>query len=237
MTTRPPGRANIPRQFLTGYKGHLHFDGYAGYNGIPGVTLVGCWAHARRKFDEAIKALPKEQCNAPVVAKEGLDFCNQLFAIERNLHDASSEERYKKRLEISLPVMEAFLAWLKYQGPRTLPKSVLGQAITYCRNQRDKLQEVLKDGRLELDNNSSERSIKPFVIGRKNWLFSNTPKGAKASATIYSIIESAKENGLNPFKYLRYLFEELPNMDVDDKACLDELLPWSDTLPETCKNK
>ena len=226
-----------PRQFLTDFKGYLHVDGYAGYNGIPGVSLVGCWAHARRKFDEALKALPKEQRNAPVVAKEGLDFCNQLFAIERKLHDASPEERYEKRLELSLPVMEAFLAWLKYQGPRTLPKSALGQAITYCRNQWDKLQEFLKDGRLELDNNRSERSIKPFVIGRKNWLFSNTPKGAKASATIYSIIESAKENGLNPFEYLQYLFEQLPNIDVEDKACLDGLLPWSDTLPGACKNK
>lgn len=224
-----------PRQFLSGFKGYLHVDGYAGYNGLPNITLVGCWAHARRKFDEALKALPAGQRNAPVAAKEGLEFCNQLFAIEREMYEATPEERYKIRLERSRPVMEAFLAWLKQQSPRVLPKSAFGQAISYCRNQWDKLEAFLKDGRLELDNNRSERSIKPFVIGRKNWLFANTPKGAKASATIYSIVESAKENGLNPFNYLQYLFEKLPNLDIHDKSAMDELLPWSSALPTECR--
>ncbi|MCW3491714.1 IS66 family transposase [Dethiobacter alkaliphilus] len=224
-----------PRQFLSGFKGYMHVDGYAGYNGMSGVTLVGCLAHARRKFDEALKALPAEQRKAPVAAQEGLDFCNQLFAIERELQDATPEERYKSRLEHSRPVLEAFSSWLKYQTPRVLPKSALGQAIAYCRNQWDKLSAFLKDGRLELDNNRGERSIKPFVIGRKNWLFSNTPKGAKASATIYSIIESAKVNGLNPYSYLVYLFEKLPNINITDPHALDELMPWSDSLPDTCR--
>lgn len=224
-----------PRQFLSGFKGYLQVDGYAGYNGLPDITLVGCWAHARRKFDEALKALPKEQRNAAVAAREGLDFCNQLFAIEREYHDVTPDERYKARLEHSRPVLEAFLAWLKYQGPRVLPKSAFGQAITYCRNQWEKLAAFMQDGRLELDNNRGERSIKPFVIGRKNWLFSNTPKGAKASATIYSIVESAKENGLNPYSYLQYLFERLPNIDIQDQSMLDELLPWSSTLPSECR--
>lgn len=224
-----------PRRFLTGFKGYLHVDGYAGYQGLPNITLVGCWAHARRKFDEALKALPADQQNAPVAAKEGLGFCNRLFAIERELQDLLPEERYQARQEQSRPVLEAFLAWLKYQGPKVLPKSSFGQAISYCRNQWDKLEAFLKDGRLELDNNRAERSIKPFVIGRKNWLFTNTPRGAKASATIYSIIETAKENGLNPYTYLTYLFEKLPNMDVQDKSVLDALLPWSDTLPRICR--
>jgi len=224
-----------PRQFLSGFKGYAHVDGYAGYNGLPGVTLVGCFAHARRKFDEALKALPAEQRNAPVAAKEGLAFCNQLFAIERELQDATPEERYQARLERSRPILEAFSAWLKYQTPRVLPKSALGQAIAYCRNQWDKLGAFLKDGRLELDNNRGERSIKPFVIGRKNWLFSNTPKGAKASATIYSIVESAKANGLNPYSYLVYLFEKLPNMNISNPDALDELLPWSELLPAECR--
>jgi transposase len=226
-----------PRQFLTGFKGYLHVDGYAGYNNLPDITLVGCLAHARRKFDEALKALPKQEPNAPVAAKEGLEFCNKLFAIERQLHDVLPEERHKLRLERSRPIMEAFLAWLKIQKPRVLPKSAFGQAITYCLNQWNKLEVFLQDGRLELDNNRSERSIKPFVIGRKNFLFSNTPKGAKASATIYSIVESAKENGLNPFKYLQFLFERMPNTDIKDNAILDELLPWSDTLPSEYKMK
>jgi transposase len=222
-----------PARFLNSFKGYLHVDGYAGYNSIPNIRLVGCWAHARRKFDEALKALPETQKSNPnlTATQEGLNFCNKLFAIERELHAATPAERHQGRLERSRPVLDAFLAWLKYQTPRTLPKSALGKAIHYCRNQWDKLEGFMQDGRLELDNNRGERSIKPFVIGRKNWLFANTPKGANASAIIYSIVESAKENGLNPFAYLCYLFTTLPNRDIKDPTALDELLPWSNTLP------
>lgn len=224
-----------PRRFLAGFKGYLQVDGYAGYNGLPYITLVGCWAHARRKFDEALKALPDAKRFTPVAAKEGLDFCNQLFAIERDLNKTTPDERYKIRLERSRPVLEAFSAWLKTQSSKALPKSALGKAIKYCRNQWDKLNAFLLDGRLELDNNRSERSIKPFVIGRKNWLFANTPRGARSSAIIYSIVETAKENGLNPFSYLCYLFEKLPNLDTKNQNALDELLPWSATLPIICR--
>ena len=224
-----------PARFLTGFKGYLHVDGYAGYHDLPDVVLVGCLAHARRKFYEALKSLPPEAANAEVAAKEGLAFCNRLFTIERELQEVSAEKRYKIRLEQSLPVLDAFLVWLKQQGPKVLPKSSFGQAIKYCRNQWDKLTAFLQDGRLEIDNNRSERSIKPFVIGRKNFLFANTPKGATASATIYSIIETAKENSVNPWPYLTYLFEKMPNVDVADPKVLDELLPWSSTLPESCR--
>lgn len=224
-----------PARFLKDFKGYLHVDGYVGYEGIPNITLVGCWAHARRKFDEALKALPSTEKNSSTASKEGLEFCNKLFMIERDLHSVTPTERYEKRLEKSRPVLDAFSSWLKYQTPRVLPKSALGQAIQYCRNQWDKLTAFLQDGQLELDNNRSERSIKPFVIGRKNWLFFNTPKGASASAVIYSIVETAKQNGLNPFTYLTYLFEQLPNNDLNDSAAIDTLLPWSTSLPESCK--
>ncbi len=226
-----------PRRFLAGFKGYLHVDGYAGYNALQtsDITLVGCWAHARRKFDEALKVLPLDKRKSPVVAKGGLAFCNELFAIERELKDATPEERYRVRQERSQPVVEAFSRWLKYQSPRVLPKSAFGQAIAYCLNQWDKLTAFLRDGRLELDNNRGERSIKPFVIGRKNWLFSNTQRGARASAIIYSVVESAKENNLNPFAYLKYLFEQLPNVDMGDEGVLDGLLPWSDTLAAECR--
>jgi transposase/uncharacterized coiled-coil protein SlyX len=226
-----------PEQFLKGFMGYLQVDGYAGYNAIPNVTLVGCLAHARRKFDEALKALPSEQKEAAVPAKEGLNFCNQLFAIERKLADVTPDERYKQRLEHSRPIVEAFSEWIKYQTPRVLPKSAFGQAIAYCRNQWPKLTAFLQDGRLEIDNNRSERSIKPFVIGRKNWMFANTSRGATASATIYSIVESAKENGLNPYSYLHFLFELLPNTDIKDKAILDKFMPWSDEIPDFCRMK
>lgn len=225
-----------PRKFLSGFRGYLHVDGYAGYHKVSEVTLVGCWAHARRKFDEALKALPDTKQPASVAAGEGLNFCNRLFAIERDLKDATPEERYTVRMERSRPVLDAFSAWLRTQRSRVLPKSALGQAIAYCLNQWDKLETFLRDGRLELDNNRSERSIKPFVIGRKNWMFANTPRGALASAMIYSIIETAKENGLNPFIYLTYLFETLPNLtDPKDLNALDKLLPWSQALPLICR--
>ncbi|TCP19948.1 transposase IS66-like protein [Scopulibacillus darangshiensis] len=125
--------------------------------------------------------------------------------------------------------------WLKNQERKVLPKSAFGTAIHYCLNQWDKLASFMKDGRLEIDNNRSERSIKPFVIGRENWMFSNTPRGARASAIIYSVIESAKENSLNPFAYLTYLFEKLPNMAIEDQDALDKLMPWSAAIPLSCR--
>lgn len=221
-----------PKKFLSGFKGYLQVDGYSGYDMLPDVTLVGCWAHARRKFDEALKVLPADKRLSPSVALDGLSFCNKLFAIERDLSDVTPEERCKARLERSRPVLDDFLDWLQKQSQRVLPQSLLGQAVKYCLNQWNKLENFLLDGRLEIDNNRSERSIKPFVIGRKGWLFCNTPKGARASAVVYSMVETAKENQLIPFEYLRCLFERLPNLGGDD---LDELLPWSDSLPNTCR--
>jgi transposase len=226
-----------PRNFLAGFKGYLHVDGYAGYHKVAGVTLVGCWAHARRKYDEALKVAPAEaKGNPETVAAQGLAYCNQLFTIERDLQGATPEERHAARQQRSRPVIEAYQAWLKQQRSRTLPKSLTGMALAYSLNQWEKLTAFLRDGRLEIDNNRSERSIKPFVIGRKNWLFANTPRGAKASATIYSVIESAKENGLDPFRYLSYLFEQLPQLpNVQDPQSLEPFMPWSNALPITCR--
>lgn len=224
-----------PKNMLSGFKGYLHTDGYAGYNGIPDVKLVGCFAHARRKFTDALKALPKSSTQTSSVAQEGLDYCNQLFHLEQKFKDLDADERYHKRLEQSKPVLDAFEAWLKAKKKQVLPKSALGQAIDYCIKLWDRLCVFLLDGRLEISNNRAERAIKPFVLGRKNFLFSNTPKGATASAIIYSVIETAKANGLSPFHYLTYLFETLPNIDLDEATELDALLPWSSALPEFCK--
>ena len=218
------------RTFLNGFHGYLHVDGYAAYEGLPDVTLVGCWAHVRRKFLEAIAVLPATQRKGGTVAHVGLDFCDKLFRIERDLHATTPEQRFSARQERSRPVLEKLRLWLEEMEGKTLSKSALGGAVTYCRNQWPKLVNFLLDGRLELDNNRSERSIRPFVIGRKNWLFANTPRGAKASATIYSMVETAKENGLNPLCYLTYLFEQLPNINLKDPNALDRLLPWSETV-------
>lgn len=223
-----------PQAFLHGFTGYLHVDGYQAYEGLPGVTLVGCWAHARRGFTDALAALPVSARTAgqpPLAAQTGVDFCHRLFAIERELHDATPEDRKTGRLQRSRPVLNALHAWLEQQADRVLPKSALGQAITYCRHQWPKLTVFLEDGRLELDNNRSERSIKPFVIGRKNWLFANTPNGATASAVIYSLVETAKENGLAPYAYLTYLFGRLPDLTTSH---LDTVLPWTDAVQAAC---
>ena len=224
-----------PIRFLSGFKGYLQTDGYSAYGKLTDVILVGCWSHARRKFTESLKALPAAQKDKPVAAQIGLKYCNRLFAIERQLKNVSNEERYQERLERSKPLLDEFYIWLKRQTQLSLPKSAFGQAITYCLNQWGNLTNFLLDGRLQIDNNSSERSIKNLVIGRKNWLFANTPKGAKSSAIIYSIIETAKENNLKPYNYLVYLFEQLPNIDTTNPDAVRRLLPWSDELPEECR--
>ena len=195
----------------------------------------GCWAHARRKYHEALQALPAGQ-RSNTAAAEGLAFCNALFEVERKWKDATPEQRYEARLAESRPILDAFSAWLEAQRSRVLPKSLLGTAITYCTNQWEKLNVFLQDGRLEIDNNRSERSIKPVVIGRKNFLFSNTPRGAKASAIIYSILETAKTNGLKPHLYLQHLFERLPQLpNPADPEALSKLAPWSASLPLVCR--
>jgi len=231
-----PGRSgDNPRDFLKTFHGYLHVDGYAGYHKVGDTTLVGCFAHARRKFTDCLKALPKGQSMMSVNAGKGKDYCDQLFKLEKQMADLTSDERYRERLIKSQPIIDEFFNWIAIEKLNVLPKSSYGKAINYCFNQREKLKAFLLDGRLELSNNRAERAIKSFVIGRKNWLFSNTPRGANASAIIYSIIETAKENNLNPFEYLTYLFERLPNEDTDDMGVLDSLMPWSEALPERCK--
>lgn len=220
-----------PRNFLKGFKGYLHADGYAGYHDIPDVILCGCWAHLRRKFTEALKGLPPKKRSSGSRAQEALDRINRLFAIERELKRCTPEERTAIRNQRSRPLVEEFHQWLKAILPGILPKSLFGLAVNYGLNQWDKLERFLEDGRIELSNNRSERSIKPFVIARKNFLFCNTPRGAKASAIVFSIIETAKENGLNPYAYLNYLFEKLPNLESRDGETLDQLLPWNVKLP------
>ena len=226
-----------PKRFLADYLGYLNVDGYAGYDGLSKqIVLVGCWTHARRKFDEALKALaPSDRKKGSSASHKGLEFCNRLYQIEKEFRDATSQERFAARLERSKPVLDEFKEWLDQQVLKVLPKSAIGGAIGYCLNQWAKLNNFLLDGRLEIDNNRAERAIKPFVIGRKNWLFANTPAGATASANIYSLIETAKENDLNPFFYLTYLFETLPNIDRQDPQTIDRILPWSENLPISCR--
>ena len=221
-----------PINFLKGFTGYLHTDGYSGYGKLgTEVRRCGCWAHVRRKFHESIKALPKgEQQNS--LSQKGLDYCDRLFALEREYDKLTPEERSAKRLRESKPITDAFFTWA--QETSAIPQSALGRSLRYAIEQRQILETFYLDGRLEISNNRAERSIKPFVIGRKNWLFCCSPKGAETSAVIYSVIETAKENGLKPFEYLRYLLETMPCMP---KGKYHTLLPWSKELPESCRLK
>jgi transposase len=227
-----PTRSGIhARNFLGEYKGYVHVDGYGGYGELKQATLVGCWAHARRGFVEALAVVPAEHRNDPShLSNIALSYIGRLYAIERDLADATAEQRKAGRNLRSVPILNEFKAWLDRESALALPKSRVGQAITYCRNQWSKLIRYVDDGRLEIDNNRAERSIKPFVISRKNWLFANTPRGAKASAIIYSIVESAKENGLNPTSYLEYVLKKLPDVDAADQSAIESLLPWNEDL-------
>ena len=225
-----------PEDFLKDFSGYLHVDGYAGYHSLKNIELAGCWAHARRKFDEALKALkgaPPGSARS-TIAKKGLNFCNQLFVIERKLKGKDPTERLETRQSDSQPVLDAYLAWLNEQKEIVAPQSATGKAISYSLNQWQKLTTFMKDGRIEIDNNRAERSIKPFVIGRKNWLFAVSTSGARSSAIAYSVVETAKENGLNPFFYLRFLFEELPQLEMSENLNIDHLMPWSKELPKDC---
>jgi transposase len=227
-----------PSRFLEGFSGYLHVDGYQVYEKLPGVTLVGCLAHARRNFVDALSVLsPMAQKKGGTAAHQGLEYCDKLFAIERDLTEVTPEERFAGRLARSQPVLAEFHAWLAEKAITVLPKSTTGQAIGYCLNQWTKLTAFLADGRLEISNNRAERAIKPFVIGRKNWLFADTPRGAEASATIYSLVETAKENNLNPLAYMTYLFERLPNINWKDPQALDLLLPWAQNIQEKFRVK
>lgn len=194
--------------------------------------MVGCAAHARRKFDEALTALPKEQ-QQTFRAAEALCYFAKLFQLEQSFAELKPEERYTKRLEQAKPVLDALLAWANDLIPRTAPKSALGKALHYLKEQWPYLVRYLEDGRLELSNNRAERSIKPFVIGRKNWLFSNTPAGAQSSAVIYSLIETAKENDLDPYRYLVWLLNNAPGLSRKDEAWAESFLPVN--APQECK--
>lgn len=218
--------------FLDGFTGWLHADGYPGYHSLPErIRVVGCWAHARRKFDEAVKSLPKGE-QAESAALEGQRYCNALFALEKEFANLTAEERYKQRQERAKPLLDALLAWAETK--KAAPKSALGKALHYLEEQWPYLKRYLEDGRLEISNNRAERSIKPFVMDRKNFLFANTPNGARGSAVIFSMIETAKENRLNPYRYLVWVLQSAPNLALSGPGWAKRLLP--ENAPEDCRN-
>ncbi|MBT7442519.1 MAG: IS66 family transposase [Methylococcales bacterium] len=226
----PSRSSQVPLKLFEGYSGYLQVDGYAGYNAVSreyDVKLVGCWNHARRKFMNVIKAMEKKSKGKakPGKATKGLNYIKRLYGIEREIKDKTFDEKYLIRQERSKPILDDMKKWIDKSKPSVPPKTLLGKALGYVDNEWIKLYRYIDDGRLNIDNNHAENAIRPYVIGRKNWLFSDSVKGAYAGANIYSIVETAKTNGLNPFDYMRHIVEKLPAAkSVEDIECL---LPWA----------
>ncbi|OCZ49752.1 hypothetical protein A7D23_15275 [Dehalobacter sp. TeCB1] len=230
--------AESAKEFLKDYTGYLHSDGYEVYHRLdPGITVVGCLAHIKRKFTDAIKALsPEEQKNT--VCFKGQEYCDYLSHIEKKYKNADPENRRQKRLTLLKPVMDAFLTWLKETKPQTVPKSPAYEAVNYALNQWRYFENILLDGRLELTNNLVERSIRPFTIGRKNWVTMKTDRGAHDSSVVYSIVQTALSNDLKVYEYLVYLLKQMPNTDFDQHPeLIEKFVPWSKELPENCYKK
>lgn len=215
--------SSVPMALLRGYAGYLQSDGYVGYGAVtrdPGIIGLGCWVHARRGFYKAQQAMPKGKTGRP---HEALSMIGRLYRLEREWRSLTAEQRTVRRQAEARPIVETFGAWLTKQDVN--PQSLLGKAVAYARTEWSRLQVYLEDGRLDMDNNAVENAIRPFAIGRKAWLFSNTPSGADASARLYSLVETAKANGLNPYAYLKLVFTELPTAKTDDD--IDALMPWA----------
>ena len=225
--------ASHPREFLKGYDGICVTDGYQVYHTLEKeleeLTIAGCWVHCRRRFDEALKLIPKsyqKESNAFLLMKQ----IQAIYREEGKLNDLSSDERLKQRQAVIKPLVDAFFAYLKTIN--VSKKDKFGDAVGYALNQEKYLRVFLTDGDVPIDNNASERAIRGFCIGKKNWQMIDTIHGAKSSAIIYSIVETAKANNLKPFDYVQHLLEEMPkHMDDRDCSFLENLLPWSEKLP------
>lgn len=231
--------ASHPREFLKDYSGICVTDGYQVYHTVEkeleDLTIAGCWVHARRRFEEALTVIPKE-ARKESVAYLVMKQIQAIYREEGRLKDLSSEERLKQRQLIIKPLVDALFVYLKQHNGEIATKGKLSEAFTYLLNQEKYLRVFLTDGDVPMDNNASERAIRGFCIGKKNWEVIDTINGAKTSAVIYSIAETAKANNLKPYEYFEYLLTEIPkHMDKTDRSFLDDLLPWSPNLPENIR--
>lgn len=231
----PSRSGDVAVAMLRNYSGAVQTDGYKGYNFLDtkdGVSHLGCWAHARRKFIEADRARPKKA--KPGSTAIALNFIKNLYKIEKDAKrkGIAKEELVQYRKKHSEPVLEKFKKWLNKKSLVTTPQSLLGKAVSYTLKQWERLEAYTEVGDATPDNNLAENAIRPFVVGRKNWLFAGTPEGAKASSAIYSLIETAKANKLDVYKYLRFLFETLPlAQSEEDYRKLLPTVVTSETIP------
>jgi transposase len=224
----PTRSQTVADQLLYGFQGILQTDGYVGYS-TPctknSLRHAGCWAHVRRKFDEALKAQDPKVPLKTGKASEALATIQELYRIEKHIKDKSPTEKAKIRQLKAIPILTAMKDWLDMSLTQVPPSTLTGKALAYLSNQWPTLIVYCEDGRLDIDNNAIERAIRPFVIGRNNWMFSDTVKGVNASANLYSLVETAKLNGLEPYRYLHHVFNELPKaLTLED---IEQLLPWN----------
>ena len=241
---------SVAASFLGDWRGYLCTDGYAPYFSLfpedegldpddPArrVTNVACLVHVRRKFAEIVKALggPEAARAAGSLALEGLRLCDAAFSADAAYDGAGRDARYLGRLKTVAPALDALEEWVAAQLPQALPGMALHKALEYAAGCMPYVRNALLDGRLELSNNLAERAVRPFVLGRKNWLFSNTPRGAEASACVYSVVTTALGNDLDPRRYLQWLLEEMPNAASLDDEAVDSMLPWSPSVPDSCR--
>ncbi len=220
----PTRAGSVPANLLADYAGYLQTDGYEGYNAVVAandIVPLGCMAHARRKFDEAVKAQGKKTRGGR--AWRGLSLIQKLYRVEKQAKAMSAEDRYAYRREHASSLLDELRTWLDNTLPQVPPKTALGKALGYLNKHWDKLTRYLDNGRLHIDNNRCENAIRPFVMGRKAWLFSDSVAGVKASANLYSLIETAKANGLEPYRYLQRIFSDLPR--AESVEAIESLLP------------
>ena len=212
-------------EFLGDFHGILISDGFSGYNKLGDIIRAGCWAHMQRKWREA---MPKGEIGKKSVAAQGYKFCNRLFALERKLEGLDDAERQAQRQEKALPIIEEYYAWIE---TITCPTGKLKDAVTYALNQKEYLCAFLDHGEIEISNNQVENAIRPVVMGRKGWLFSDTTDGAEATAIVYSLMETAKANNLRLEDYVQHLLTVLPDrFAVDPNSDIDDLLPCADVM-------
>lgn len=231
--------ATHPRDFLKNFKGVCVTDGYQVYHTIEkeleDLRIAGCWAHARRRFDEALKAVPKAK-QKDTIAYLALKQIQAIYREENKLSEMDCEERLKHRQLTVKPLVDAYFTWAKKNLTSVPANGKTSKGLSYSINQEKYLRTFLEDGEVPIDNNSAEQVIRPFCVGKKNWVMIDTIAGADASAMIYSIAETAKANNLKPYNYFEYLLTEIPkHMEDHDTSFCEALLPWSDKLPEECR--
>ena len=232
-----------PAEFLGDqFEGYFTCDGYQAYHSLPEkITVTGCMAHARRRFDEALTVLKKDFTKEQLketTTYQAMERIGMLYKIEEMIRDKSPEERYEERQKQAKPLLEAFFEWLHTLEDSVDRSSLIGEAVLYTLNQEVYLKRYLEDGHLSIDNLAAERALKNFAIGRRNWLFAKSIRGAQASATVYSVTETAMLNGLKPYNYLTYVMERMKEFGpFPEKEAMRELLPWSNSLPADCHSK